>query len=173
MSDPTGGSEAALKRAQLLSCLPAPYHRTLEIYKMFVIPKALYGWILRFPTKADSNKVLNSLYKMTGSNYDANPLIRSTIYGGATHMQVLLATRRFKRPCRVRNRGTATWTNVAGTPAKALRSWLKDTGWQEQRQWTWRRDDMTPHAPPHTAVIAHCHHIRMSWREMLLRKWAG
>ena len=165
--------KAALKRAQLLSCLPVPHHRKLEIYKMFVIPKALYGWIIRFPTKADSNKVFNSLSKMTGSNYVANPLIRSTIYGGACHMQVLLATRLFKRLCRMRSRGTAIWTNIPGTPAKALRSWLKDLGWQEQTQWTWKRDDITLHAPLHTEVTAQCHHIRMSWRETLLRKWAG
>ena len=88
-------------------------------------------------------------------------------------MQVLLATRLFKRLCRMRSRGTAIWTNIPGTPAKAFRSWLKDLGWQEQRQWTWKRDDITLHAPLHIEVTAQCHHIRMSWRETLLCKWAG
>ena len=69
--------------------------------------------------------------------------LRSTVYGGGCHMQVLLATMLFKRLCGMKSRGT-------GTPAKALRSWLKDWGWQETTPWTWKRPDITLRAPART-----------------------
>ena len=118
-----GRLHSSLRRAKILSCLPVPYHRKTELYCMFVVPKALYGWIVRFPTKADSNKIFNALSRMTGTNRMANPLIRSIIYGGACHLQILLAIRLFKCLCRMRCRGTAVWTNVPGTPSRKFR-WL-------------------------------------------------
>ena len=130
---------SSLSRAKILSCLPVPYHRKIELYRMFVVPKALYGWIVRFPTKTDSNKIFNALSRMTGTNRMANPLIRSSIYGGACHLQILLAIRLFKRLCRMRCRGTAVWTNVPGTPSKKFRGWLKDWGC-EISPWIWQRD---------------------------------
>ena len=165
--------DSSLHRARLLSCLPVPYHRKIELYRMFVIPKALYGWIIRFPTKGDSNKILNALSKMTGNNRMANPLIRSIVYGGACHMQILLAVRLFKRLCRMRCRGTAVWTNVPGTPCKKFRDWLQDWGWRETSQWKWTRNNHFLCVPQHSEVDASCHLLRMSWREELLKKWAG
>ena len=164
---------SSLSRAKILSCLPVPYHRKIELYRMFVVPKALYGWIVRFPTKADSNKIFNALSRMTGTNRMANPLIRSIIYGGACHLQILLAIRLFKRLCRMRCRGTAVWTNVPGTPSKKFRDWLKDWGWREISPWIWQRNAHTLCVPVRTEVDTYCHQIRMAWRHELLRKWAG
>jgi len=165
-----GRLHSSLRRAKILSCLPVPYHRKTELYCMFVVPKALYGWIVRFPTKADSNKIFNALSRMTGTNRMANPLIRSIIYGGACHLQILLAIRLFKCLCRMRCRGTAVWTNVPGTPSRKFRDWLKDWGWREISPWNWQRNAHTLRVPEHAEVDAYCHQIRMAWRHELLRK---
>ena len=165
-----GRLHSSLRRAKILSCLPVPYHRKTELYCMFVVPKALYGWIVRFPNKADSNKIFNALSRMTGTNRMANPLIRSIIYGGACHLQILLAIRLFKCLCRMRCRGTAVWTNVPGTPSRKFRDWLKDWGWREISPWNWQRNAHTLRVPEHAEVDAYCHQIRMAWRHELLRK---
>ena len=107
---------------------------------------------------------------MTVSNYLANPLIRSIVYGGDCHMQVLLAARLSKGLCRMKSRGTVIWTNVPCTTAKTFRSWLKDWGWQETTPWTWKRNDITLCAPSHREADSQCHHIRMSWHETRLRQ---
>jgi hypothetical protein len=140
---------------------------------MFVVPKALHGWIARFPTKANSNKVCICLYikddsiKLSCQSADSfHCLWRGLPHAGA-----------FSRPtfqrtglCRMKSRGTAIWTNVPCTTAKTFRSWLKDWGWQETTPWTWKRNDITLCAPSHTEADSQCHHNRMSWHETRLRQ---
>ena len=36
---------AAINRSKLLGCIPLPWRRKLELYRVFVLPKALFGWI--------------------------------------------------------------------------------------------------------------------------------
>ena len=163
----------AIQRAKLLSCLPVAFHKKIEIYRVFCLPKALYGWVSRFPPNRDVNLLFNSLSKMTGSNRVASPILRSVLYGGSCHLQVLVATRLFKRLCRMKQRNTASWSNAFGTPAGALRRWLKDFGWTETGQWKWTKEGESLQAPSHTEVDRQMHQIRMSWRLHLLRKFAG
>ena len=140
-----------------------------------VVIKALYGWLVRFPTKQDINKIFNALSRMTARNRMANPLIRSIVYGGACHMQILLAIRLYKRLRRMRSRNTAVWTNAPGAPTKKFRGWLQMWGWREISPWTWQRNcnNQSLRVLQRTEVDAECHRIRMAWRHELLQKWAG
>ena len=165
--------KAAIQRAKLLSCLPVSYQKKIEIYRIFCLPKVLFGWVSRSPPCKDSNLLFNSLSKMTGTNRVASPILRSVLYGGSVHLHVLVATRLFKRLCRMKQRNTASWSNAFGTPTCALRRWLRDFGWSEAGQWKWNKDGESLQAPSHTEVDRQTHQMRMSWRLKLLRKFAG
>ena len=115
---------AATQRAKLLAALPLSYQHRLRLYRIFVLPKATFGWINRFPTQATANRLFNALTKMNATNKMANPCIRATLYGGNTHCHPVIALRMFKRLARMRP--SLPWTMQAGSPVKALRSWMKN-----------------------------------------------
>ena len=129
---------AALKRAKLLGNLPVPFQRKLMLYKTFLLPQAMYGWISRFPTVASANSLFNSLTRMTKTNRMASPLIRSVLYGGNIHAHPVVATQMLRRFGRMRLRGTLAWSNQSGTPTAALRKWMKQLGWVETAAWRWK-----------------------------------
>ena len=154
--------------------LPASsLQKKMEIYRIFYLPKALYGWVSKFPPCWDSNLLFNSLSKMTSSNRVASQILRSVLCGGSSHLQALVATRLFKRLCRMKQRHTAFWSNAFGSPACALRHWRRDFGWTNAGQWKWTKEGESLQAPSHTEVDRQMHQMRMSWRLQLLRKFAG
>jgi hypothetical protein len=95
--------QAATQRAKLLACLPLSYRHKMELYRIFVLPKATYGWINRFPPEATANRLFNALTKMNNTNKMANPCIRATIYGGNSHCHPVIGLRMFKRLARMRS----------------------------------------------------------------------
>lgn len=165
---------SALKRCHLLSALPTGYARRLALFRTFVLPQAAFGWGGRFPTKKVADKIFHALSKITHANRLSNPLVRAVVYGGNTHLGVVVALRSFKRICQMRQNQTVQWTSTPGTPIMALRKWLCDSGWQEQGPWRWMSKDgerMT--APPSQDTTFQAHQIRLAWRTNLLRKWAN
>ena len=161
---------AAKARARLLATLPVTYHRKLDLYRTFVLPKALYGWISRFPPKETANQLFNALTMMTSTNRMASPCIRSTLYGGNTHVLPLLGVRLFKRLAKMRS--ALTWTKQAGTPVKALRDWLQSMGWRELGPWKWGwHNTFRIEASTNFAEEA-SHALRHSWRMDVLKKFA-
>eukprot|EP00438_Fugacium_kawagutii_P024002 Skav207430 [mRNA] locus=scaffold1798:50686:54459:+ [translate_table: standard] len=165
---------SALKRCHLLSTLPTGYARRLALFRAFVLPQAGFGWCCRFPPKKISNKIFQALSKVTQTNRMSNPLVRAVVYGGNTHLSVVLAVRSFKRICRMRQNQTVQWASAPGTPIMALRKWLRDSDWQEQGPWTWvSKDGERMTAPPSQDATFQAHQIRMAWRTHLLRSWAN
>ena len=92
--------KAATSRAKFLSCLPGAYKKT-DIYRIFGLPKALYGWTV----------VQNDKFQLRGKhNLQINPM------SGSSHLQVFVA-RLFKRFCRMKKTYAASWLNAFGTQA--------------------------------------------------------
>ena len=162
--------QAGTQRAKLLACLPLSYRHKMELYRIFVLPKATYGWINRFPPEATANRWFNALTKMNNTNKMANPCIRATLYGGNSHCHPVIGLRMFKRLARMRS--SLPWSAQAGSPVTALRGWMKKLGWQEVSPWKWKwYNNVVVEAGPSTGQEA-MHHLRHSWRMHLLNKFS-
>ena len=64
--------------------------------------------------------------QLADTNRLANPLIRSVLYGGKTHVHPLTAVKMLRRFGRMRYNNQFTWSNLPGTPIQAFRKWMKD-----------------------------------------------
>eukprot|EP00435_Cladocopium_sp_Y103_P068465 s1007_g31.t1 len=161
--------QTATQRTKLLACLPLSYNHKMDLYRIFVVPKATYGWINRFPPEATANRLFNALTKMTNTNKMANPCIRATLYGGNSHSHPVIASRMFKRLAKMRR--YIPWTNQAGSPVKALRDWMQKIGWCEICPWKWRWYNVVVEAGASTGADT-MHHLRHVWRMHLLTKFS-
>lgn len=92
--------------------------------------------------------------------------LRSALFGGNLHLDVLFATQLVGLLSRVQRSRTLTWSTLVGSPAKALSVWLRDHGWVLINEWVWHHDlsgcslDFT--SPPDAA--ARQHSVRHAWR---------
>ena len=82
----------------------------MDLCRIFVLSKATYGWINRFPPEATANRLFNALTKMNNTNKMANPCIRATLYGGNTHCHPVIGLRMFKRLARMRSSLLFLWS---------------------------------------------------------------
>lgn len=163
---------AAISRCKLLGCLPVSWRRKLELYKVFVVPKAWFGWISRYPPQATANACFNSLTRATGTNRLANPLIRAVLYGGTTHAHPVVAVKMLQRFGRMRLTDSIAWSNQPGTPTHVFRKWMKDLEWIELAPWKWRHGDVQISLSPTRDTSMQAHQIRQIWRQSVLTKWS-
>eukprot|EP00438_Fugacium_kawagutii_P009490 Skav200300 [mRNA] locus=scaffold4329:63051:67384:+ [translate_table: standard] len=162
----------AINRSKLLGCLPVSFKQKLELYKVFVLPKAMYGWISRFPTKTTANTLINNLTRISGGQHLANPVIRSVVYGGSTHAHPVTAVRMLQRFGRMRQANTIIWSNQPGTPTHALRKWLQEFEWEEIAPWQWKHGDQPMSLQAGTDCSLPAHQVRHAWRHVLLKQWS-
>eukprot|EP00438_Fugacium_kawagutii_P016756 Skav230337 [mRNA] locus=scaffold920:102804:109101:- [translate_table: standard] len=162
----------AINRSKLLGCLPVSFKQKLELYKVFVMPKAMYGWISRFPTKTTANTLINNLTRISGGQRLANPVIRSVVYGGSTHAHPVMAVRMLQRFGRMRQANTIVWSNQPGTPTHALRKWLQEFEWEEVAPWQWKHGDQPMSLQAGTDCSIPAHQVRHAWRHVLLKQWS-
>ena len=66
--------QAATQRAKLLACLPLSYRHKMELYRIFVLPKATYGWINRFPSGSNCESLVQCSYQDEQHQQDGQSL---------------------------------------------------------------------------------------------------
>ena len=129
----------AQKQAALLATTGLPWDRMILAHKMFVISKAAFGWIGRFPTLGTSETFFSSLSKSFRSGQFAARALRKLLYGGAVLLNMVVLTQAWKRLRSERRQGfEASWHNHAHTTLGLLRRNLKKLDFVEQAPWLWR-----------------------------------
>ena len=165
--------EKTFSRANLIGCLPLSFAYKLALFRCFAASLATYGWSCRIPPQATTSKVFSCLSKTLKGNTIASPLIRSAIYGGNCHMDILVACRLLRRLCRLKAKNNLLWTCKQQTAVGAFRQWLRGQGWLETGPWKWLDCQNNVLCVSHTTDIEEaCHKLRQQWRANMLYKWS-
>ena len=119
----------AQKQAALLATTGLPWDRVILAHRMFVINKAAFGWIGRFPTQGTSEKFFSSLSNSFRSSQFAARALRKLLYGGAVLLNTTVLTQAWKRLRTDRRQGFEdSWHSHAHTTLGLLRRILKKLG---------------------------------------------
>ena len=128
----------ALNRAGLLKVVPLSWPLMIRAFQTFVISKASFGWVGKWPTQATTNKLFGRLTAALASSRGAALQLRKLFYGAITCLDVVVLTRTWSRVARRIGRGTwPRWNAAPRTDLSLLRKKLKLLGFQEQEPWLW------------------------------------
>ena len=159
-----------LKVIRFLACIGMPFMRFLAAVRMFALSKCCYGWLTKCPTLSDCKGVWSAIARGSRRMRAASPWLRSVLWGGNTHPDIVCATRLLGTLLRMRLQGLLSWSSVPGHPVFVFHKWLLSRGWNLIRPWVWRHDltrirlDLID--PPKVGVAQH--DLRDSWRAWCL-----
>ena len=108
-------------------------------HRAFVIAKAFFGWVGRFPTLGSSEKLFSSLSRAFRAGRFAARELRKVLYGGAVLLNTIVLTQAWKRFKKDRGLGLQhKWHNAAHSALGLVRRGLKKLGFVEHNPWAWR-----------------------------------
>ncbi|CAE7233748.1 Pol [Symbiodinium natans] len=130
--------DAAIQTAALLRSVPLAWQRKTLAFRCFVLNKASYGWVSRFPTLTSAGKVFNSLTAAYKTNRLACKAFRKTLYGAVLDLSLVVLCRTWKRMAKEVDKGhRPRWTAGPHTAVSALRKTLNRFGFLEVGPWEW------------------------------------
>ena len=130
---------AAERQAALLSTTGMPWDRMILAHRAFVVNKAAFGWVGRFPTQHSSEKLFSLLSRSFRSGHFAARALRKLLYGGAVLLNSIVLSQAWKRLRTDRGLGLQNqWHNAAHSAVGLIRRGLKKLGFTEQEPWLWR-----------------------------------
>jgi hypothetical protein len=157
----------------LLASIGLPFERYLSACRLFAVSKVAYGWLARAPPLTLSKRLFSTIHLGSRRLRSASVWLRSALFGGNLHLDVLFATQLVGILSRVLRSRTLTWSTSVGSPAKALSVWLRDHGWTFIDEWKWHHDpsgcslDLLCFRMLHGARQ---HEVRQAWRAWCLQR---
>ena len=132
--------QAAHCRAQLLMAVPLPWDLKIKAFQAFVMSKAAFGWIGRWPTKRTSESLFGMLTKALGTGKGAARALRKMRYGSVSYLHLVILTRTWAPLYRAIQKGRRPcWKKKAPhTALHLLRRHLKDLGFVETAPYLWK-----------------------------------
>ena len=97
-----------------------------------------YGWIARSPPLSLSKSLFSAVHLGSRRIRQASVWLRSAIFGGGLHLDVLFATQLVGVLSRIQNMRELTWSESLGSPSGSLNSWLVAHDWEKLAPWKWR-----------------------------------
>ena len=135
-----GRLDAALSCLRLVSCVRLPFERFLRVCRTFVISKASYGWIGRFPPLGESVRIWSAIGAASHRLAKSSPWLRAAVLGANLHLDCLVATQLVGLACKLRRQRELVWVITAGSPLGTLHRWLINHGWRLVTPFVWNHD---------------------------------
>ena len=164
--------DSCSRTVTLLASIGLPFERYLSACRLFAVSKVAYGWLARAPPLTLSKRLFSTIHLGSRRLRSASVWLRSALFGGNLHLDVLFATQLVGILSRVLRSRTLTWTTSVGSPAKALSVWLRDHGWTFIDEWKWHHD---PSGCSLDFTVlqdagARQHEVRQAWRAWCLQR---
>ena len=135
--------EVAISRAQIIASLPVSCLARTRLYRILVVPKAVWGWIFKKPTKRDLARLQRPLRRLAGHQSLGSADLFRLLEGHS--MDASFGADYFA--CNHFHRAMALgcffeWPQCigSGTWLSRVRKTLKDTGWSETAPFSWHHD---------------------------------
>ena len=126
---------SAVECAALLRSVPLAWHRKTLAFQCFVLSKASFGWVSRFPTQTSAGKVFNSMTAAYKTNHMAIKDLRKILYGAVLDLSLVVACRTWRRLAKDFDRGRRLqWSAGPHTAVGSLRKEV--FGFLEAGPWT-------------------------------------
>ena len=136
MENEQTGLAAAEQQAALLATTGMAWDRMILAHRAFVINKASYAWVGRFPTLSSSEKLFSSLSRALMTGYVAARALW-LLYGGAVLLNTIVLNQAWKRLRTDRGMGLQNeWHNAARSALGLVRRGLKKLAFVEQDPWS-------------------------------------
>ena len=167
VSKERGRLDAALSCLQLISCIRLPFERFMRVCRTFVVSKAAYGWIGRFPPLGESVRLWSAIGMASHRLARSSPWLRAAVFGGNLHLDCLVATHLVGVACKLRRQRELAWIITAGSPLGTLHRWLIDHGWRLVTSFVWSHDcsGLTLDLSSRRVVAGEAQHVvRHAWR---------
>ena len=134
--------DSCSRTVTLLASIGLPFERYLSACRLFAVSKVAYGWLARAPPLTLSKCLFSTIHLGSRRLRSASVWLRSALFGGNLHLDVLFATQLVGILSRVLRSRTLTWSTSVGSLAKALSVWLRDHGWTFIDEWKrkWHHD---------------------------------
>lgn len=173
VSKERGRLDAALSCRQLISCIRLPFEGFMRVCRTFVVSKAAYGWIGRFPPLGESVRLWSTIGIASHRLARSSPWLRAAVFGGNLHLDCLVATQLVGVACKLRRQRELVWTITAGSPMGTLHRWLIDHGWRLVTPFVWSHDcsGLTLDLSTRRVVAGEAQHVvRHAWRAWCICK---
>jgi len=163
--------EEAASTVDKIGALPIGWEAKVQYIRSFGLSKALWGWVARAPTKADTDKFQKAVWNALRVPKGCNQHMRNVLIGGVLNMRMVLNGRTFALVLRRISKSGLQWTKEAKTLVGRVRKSMASDGWEEQAafQWRHRLTEAEVHLMQHmdlskevTGKIAH--DLREGWR---------
>ena len=172
---------SAKRRADLLCLARLHLPRLAWATSSLIQGVAAYGWVGKQPSWTKANALFNVCTRGHAACRVANNRLRLILYGAATHLNLVWASRLVRRAGTMLQRGCIRWESVAGTTCGLLRRWMKKHHWRETGPWQWAHQffalEQCTHARAQVdlrnqALLgANLHAIRHAWRRARFLEW--
>ena len=168
-----GRLDAALSCLRLVSCVRLPFERFMRVCRTFVISKASYGWIGRFPPLGESVRIWSAIGAASHRLAKSSPWLRAAVLGANLHLDCLVATQLVGLACKLRRQRELVWVITAGSPLGTLHRWLINHGWRLVTPFVWNHDltGLALDLSSRRVVAGEAQHVlRQAWRAWCICK---
>lgn len=168
-----GRLDAALSCLRLVSCVHLPFERFMRVCRTFVISKASYGWIGRFPPLGESVRIWSAIGAASHRLAKSSPWLRAAVLGANLHLDCLVATQLVGLACKLRRQRELVWVITASSPLGTLHRWLINHGWRLVTPFVWNHDltGLALDLSSRRVVAGEAQHVlRQAWRAWCICK---
>jgi hypothetical protein len=167
---------AASSVAARVGGLPVPYSLKRRYLRTFATSVALYGWVAHSPGVEVARRFQAGLKRALGRHRSGSAWLEAILFGGAEHLDVLLAGRKASMVLQLR--GTTVDVGAARPRAASLYGRLGT--WLRARGWTWAGDGAWTHPAPGASFNlldverrGCLHALRQGWRHWNWERFVG
>ena len=137
--------EEAYQRALVLQGVPGTRYQRILRHRIFVVSKAMYGWMAQEPGKAWTTRLDEAVLRFK-TPQRANKWLRNILEGSMVAMDVVLAQRRAAIVASSYQEGKEPWPwsedPERGTLQSLLVPFLENTGWKVIGRWCFEHQEL-------------------------------